>query len=129
MAHLLPPTDGDSQQQLAVRVHADLGRRERNIDTGRRLAVASTHGDVASHGRAVRSAELERDRGESEQTPLQFLALGNTQKHFPRSSVVLPRHVELWIPRLVQPLVEEPPQIRSGFLLYYALEVGTRCGR
>src|SRR6185436_3233550 len=79
--------------------------------------------------RAVRSEELERHVRESEQTPLRFLALGDTQKHFPRSRVVVPGHAELWVPRLVQPLVEEPTKTRSGFLLYYALEVFTRCGR
>src|SRR6266566_2106643 len=89
----------------------------------------SPDGDVAPHRRAVRSAELERQLRESEQTPLRFLALDDTQKHFPRSRVVLPGHIELWVPRLVQPLVEEPTKLRSGFLLYYALEVFTRCGR
>src|SRR6266849_6317239 len=129
MAHLLPPTDGDSQQQLAVRAPADLGRREREVDARDGLAVVASDGDVAPHRRAVRAAELERQLRESEETPLRFLALGDTQKHFPRSRVVLPGHVELWVPRLVQPLVEEPTKIRSGFLLYYALEVCTRCGR
>src|SRR5437016_4445453 len=130
LVHCLPPADGgDFDQQLSVRVHADLGRCKRQMHTDRRLAASTAHGDVASHGRTVRAPELERQRGESEQTPLGFLALGDTQKHLRRSSVVLPTHVELWVSRLVQPLVKEPTKIRSGFLLYYALEVFTRCGR
>src|SRR2546429_1795674 len=126
---LSPNDGGDSQQQFAIGVHADLGRCKRQIHTDRRLAASTAHGDVASRGRTVRAPELERQRGESEQTPLRFLALGDTQKHLRRSSVVLPTHVELWVSRLVQPLVKEPTKIRSGFLLYYALEVLTRCGR
>src|SRR6266481_3808527 len=120
------PTDGgDSKQQFAVRVQANLGRREWHVEIGDGFTFAR-QGNVAPQDRAVRSPELERQRGESEQTPLRFLALRDTHDHSPRSGVVLPADVELGVPGLVQPLVEEPAKVRAGRLLHDVLEVSAR---
>ena len=73
--------------------------------------------------------KLEHHCGEAENAPLRFLMLCDTNDGAACSRVVPPGDFELRIPRLMQPLPEEPREISVARTLHHVLEIFTRCVR